>query len=49
MTFCMCVGLYDIKFVYNTRTVETALKHVMPSLVRPSHFDAYKVKCFALV
>ena len=31
------------------RTVETALKHCVPSFVRPSHFNAYIVKCFALV
>ena len=51
MTFCMCVRLYDRNqiCIYNTRTGETALKHCVPRFVSPSHFDAYVVKCFAII
>ena len=45
-----CVDLYDRnKHLYRTWTVETARKYFVPSFVRPSHFDAYIVRCFALV
>ena len=29
--------------------IETAFKHFVPSFVIPSDFDAYVVKCFALI
>ena len=50
MMFCMCVGLYvRNQDIIDTRTVETAFKHCVLSFVRPSHYDAYIVKCFTLV
>ena len=39
----------EINIVKNSWTVELALEHFMTRIVRPSHFDAYIVKCFALV
>ena len=46
----VCGFVRPISQLYKkTRTVETALKHFVPSFIRPSHSDAYEVKCFALV
>ena len=39
----------EINIVKNFMTVETALKHFVLSFARQSHFEAYIVKCFALV
>ena len=33
----------------SNRTLETAPKHVVPSFVRPSHFEAYIVTGFAVL
>ena len=46
----LCVGLDDRnQHCIELRTVETALNYFVSFLVRPSHFDAYIVKLFALV
>ena len=50
MTFCMCLGLYDRnQHCIEHSNCKNCTKHVVPSFVRPNHFDAYVVKCFALV